>query len=155
MRRKHRTMTRAAESSRFAAQALEEGRGFHRRHSELFLLIVAAFLIDGGKAGEFHALVRGAEDMPAAGGLDGRDVVNGVLHLRRDKAAPDELIQPELILRQVVLDQLRIERDIAGADGLVRVLRVLFALVNSRGGGVILRAPGIHNKCLRRRLRLE
>ena len=42
MRRKHRTMTRAEESSRFAAQALEEGRGFHRRHSELFLLIVAA-----------------------------------------------------------------------------------------------------------------
>ena len=42
MRRKHRTMTRAEESSRFAAQALEEGRGFHRRHSELFLLILAA-----------------------------------------------------------------------------------------------------------------
>ena len=119
------------------------GGQVRQRRVELFLLVVAAFLIDGGKAGEFHALVRGAENMPAAGGLDGRHVVQGVCHLRGDEAAPDELVEPELLLGQIVLDHLRIQRDVRRADGLVRVLRAGFRLVAARlaaGVGVAIAA---------------
>ena len=42
MRRKHRTMTRGEAGNLFAAQVIEEGRGFQRRHTELFLLGLAA-----------------------------------------------------------------------------------------------------------------
>ena len=83
-----------------------------QRGIELFLLVVAAFLINGGKSGEFHALMGCTEDMAAAGRLDRRHVVQGVRHLRRDKAAPDELIKPVLILCQIMLDCLRVERNV-------------------------------------------
>ena len=42
MRRKHRAMTRVATQQGFSSQVIEEGRGFQRRHTELFLLILGA-----------------------------------------------------------------------------------------------------------------
>ncbi len=42
MRKKHRTLTRAEASGNLASQVFEEGRGFQRRHTELFLLTLAA-----------------------------------------------------------------------------------------------------------------
>ena len=42
MRRKHRTMARADAQQGFSSQVIEEGRGFQRRHTELFLLILGA-----------------------------------------------------------------------------------------------------------------
>ena len=42
MRRKHRAMTRVSTQQGFSSQVIEEGRGFQRRHTELFLLILGA-----------------------------------------------------------------------------------------------------------------
>ena len=42
MRKRHRTLTRAEASGNLASQVFEEGRGFQRRHTELFLLTLAA-----------------------------------------------------------------------------------------------------------------
>ena len=42
MRKRHRTLTRAEAGGNLASQVFEEGRGFQRRHTELFLLTLAA-----------------------------------------------------------------------------------------------------------------
>ena len=95
-------------------------------------LVVAPFLIDRRKAGELQNLLARAEDVFLAGRVDLHGVIERVGHLAGDKAAPDQLIEPVLLLGQVVLDGLRVEPDVARANGLVRVLRAL--LLRKRRG---------------------
>ena len=128
-------------------------RKIGQRRERLFLLVVAPLFIDCRKAGKAQALVRGAEHMASAGGLDCRHVIHGVLHLRGDEPAPDELIQPELVLRQVVLDLLRVERDVTRTDGFVRVLRAALGLIAPGRTGIIRRAIAAFDDVARRRER--
>ena len=78
-----------------------------------------------------------AEYLIFAGRFNGRHVVDRVFHLRGDEAVPDELIESILIFRQIMLDELRIERDIARANGLVAVLRVCLGLIAPGLTGIV------------------
>ena len=78
-----------------------------------------------------------AEYLIFAGRFNRRHVVDRVFHLRGDEAVPDELIESILIFRQIMLDKLRIERDIARANGLVAVLRVCLGLIAPGLTGIV------------------
>ena len=88
--------------------------------------IVFSLFIDGGKAGEFQTLVVGPEHVVAAGGFDGNGIIEGVGHLAGYKAAPNQLIEPVLILGQVAGNSLRVQTHITGADGFVGILGGIF-----------------------------
>ena len=77
------------------------------------------------------------ENLIFAGRFDRGHIVDGIFHLRGDEPVPDQLVKPVLVLRQIALDQLRIERDIARADCFVSVLRVCLGLVAPGLTGVV------------------
>ena len=85
-------------------------------------LLVLTFLVNGDKAGELHGLVRAAEHMTGALGINGNGIVNGVCHLGCQETAPDQLVQPVLILVQAALNPLGIQFHMGGTDGFVGIL---------------------------------
>ena len=125
-----------------------------QRRIQLLLLVVAALLIDGREAGKAHTLMARTEQVLSAAGLDGRHVIDGARHLRRQKAAPDQLIEPELVLRQVVLHHLRRQLHMTRPDGLVRILRAGFRLIAPRAARIIGRAIAAADHVRRRGQRL-
>ena len=120
-----------------------------QRGGALLGLVVAALFIHGGKAGEFQNLVAGAEGMARAARVDLHGVIACIGHLAGDEAAPDQLVQPILLARQVCLNALGVEPDIAGANGLMRVLRAGLGLEVPRRAGVILGAVVPDDEVLR------
>ena len=84
--------------------------------------------------------------------LDAHAVVDGVCHLAGEKAAPDQAVQAVLLARQVALDLLGCEGDIAGADGLVRVLRAGLRLILARRLGAVIRTVAPIDEVARRGL---
>ena len=120
----------------------------------LLLVVVAALLVDGGVAGEFQVAGGTAQGVVAGGDLHGDAVVDGVGHLAGQKAAPDQAVEPVLLLRQVGLHPLRRQGRVGGADGFVGVLRAGLGLVDTGRGGVIGRAVAGVDQLLGLRLRL-
>ncbi|MPM19170.1 hypothetical protein SDC9_65588 [bioreactor metagenome] len=59
--------------------------------------LVAPFLINSGKARKFKGSVGGPEDTIRRGYFDGYAVIDGRSHLAGEKAAPDQLVEAELI----------------------------------------------------------
>ena len=111
-----------------------------QRVEDLLGLVVAAFLVHRQKAGEFQALVVGAEDMALTLGVDGGGVIDGVGHLAGHKAAPDQLVQAVLVARQTGGNVVGVKPHVAGADGLVRVLGRALALEAAGRAGIVGRA---------------
>ena len=93
-----------------------------QRGLDLAGLLVLALLVHRQKARELHLGPAGLEHIPGAGDLQVHAVVNGGGHLAGQEAAPDQLIQPELLRGQVLFDALGGQLHVGGADGLVGVL---------------------------------
>ena len=114
----------------------------------LLLVLVLPLLIDGGEAGELQAGVAGPENISAVLHVDRQAVIDGVCHLAGEEPAPNQLVQLVLLARQVLLDLVRDQGDIRGADGLVGVLGVALGLESPGLGGVIFPAVPMQNKVL-------
>ena len=87
--------------------------------------------------------------MARASRVDLHGVIACIGHLAGDEAAPDQLVQPVLLARQVCLNGLGVEPDIAGANGLVRVLRALLLAEMAGLAGIVGRAVAIGDKITR------
>ena len=92
--------------------------------------VVVAFLIHRDEAGAHEHRARGAERNAAVGRLAGgeieRDrVVHGRVHLRRDGAFPDQLVELELIRIEELAHVLGVTRGRRRPNRFVRFLRVL------------------------------
>ena len=89
--------------------------------------VVPAFLIDAEEAVEGDGLTGGAE--PGAtvvgGDIHAHPVDLGARHLARERALPDQLVEPRLILLEHGRERLGRAGEIGGADRLVGFLRVL------------------------------
>ena len=92
--------------------------------------------------------------MARASRVDLHGVIACIGHLAGDEAAPDQLVQPVLLARQVCLNALGVEPDIAGANGLVRVLRALLLAEMAGLAGIVGRAVAIGDKITRSGQRL-
>ena len=92
--------------------------------------VVAAFLVDLEEAFELHDRARRAQRIELAVAPFHLDVGRRLLqlggrHLARDRALPDQLVQPCLVAIEMAGDVLGTARDFGGAYRLVRLLRVL------------------------------
>ena len=103
------------------------------------LVRVAALLVGGEEAAECDHRAGGAElrllaRRGGAGDAERDGLAGGVLHLRGDRADPDQLVQRELVTVQLACQLLRRSKRVAGRpDRLMRLLRVLhLALVAAR-----------------------
>ena len=110
----------------------------------LLALVVPALLIDGQEAGEAEVLVGGAEDVTGAFAVDRGGIVDRVGHLAGHEAAPDQAVQAVLVAAEILLQGLGVQTDVAGPDGLVRVLGsglrpVMAGLGGAEGLAVALR----------------
>ena len=92
--------------------------------------------------------VGGAEQMGAGVDVDGQTVVDGVGHLAGQEAAPDQLVEPVLLLRQALAHQLRGQFHVGGADGLVGILCVGLGLKAAGLGRIIVCAVAGHDELL-------
>ena len=107
---------------------------------------VLAFLVDGEKAGIDDRRPARAERMRvAAGEFDGDGVHDRGHHLARDRALPDQFVQPALVVGKVFRDRRWRAQCRSRADRLVRFLRVLrlglvdVGFVRQRAGAEIAR----------------
>ena len=112
------------------------------------LLVVPALLVHGGEAGELQLRPAGPEGVAGGLGLDGDAVVHSGGHLTGQETAPDQLVEPELLGGQVLLDVLGHQVHVGGPDGLVGVLGVALGLIVPGLGGIILLAVAALNKAL-------
>ena len=101
------------------------------------LLVVLPLLVDGGEAGELQGGVAGTEDIAGVGHVDGQAVVDGVGHLTCQESGPDQLVQLELLCREILFDVLGHQRHIRGPDGFVGVLGAALGLEFSGLGGTV------------------
>ena len=106
--------------------------GAHLRQAARFLVVafvVAAFLVELEEAVELHHRAGGAQIEHAradlAGDVDGGALELGQLHLARDRAQPDQLVELGLLGLELPHDLARPARHVGRADRLVRLLRVL------------------------------
>ena len=115
------------------------------------VLLLLGNLIDLQESVEAHhraakAKIVGLAGLRAeSGNLRRGHVKDGRHHLRSDKALPDEPVELQLLFGQRARNRFRSPRDIGGADGFVRVLRGLLALVQVRRGGQIFGAQLLRN----------
>ena len=86
-------------------------------------LFILCLLVYRRVAGEFHLGIICAESAARALRLYGDAVIYRVCHLACRKAAPDQAVQPVLLLRQILTQKLRRKIYIRGTYGLVRILR--------------------------------
>jgi len=98
----------------------------------VFILVILAFRIDDGEAGEFHDLSLRAEKTIGAGNVNGGLIENGRIHLTGDKAVPDQLIKFELIGAQILLDVLRFISHAGRTNRFMGILRFLRIFVRMR-----------------------
>ena len=89
--------------------------------------VVPALLIDAEEAVEGDGLASGAEpgSTVVGGDIHAHPVDFGARHLARERALPDQLVEPRLILLEHGRERLRGTGEIGGADRLVGFLRVL------------------------------
>ena len=109
--------------------------GHRRQAARLFVLrrLVLPFLIEREEAVEFHHLAGSAQVDGAAAGfggdVDGGAFEFGGFHLARDRAIPDQLVQPRLVAVDVFGDFRRRAAGAGRAYRFVRFLRVLRLVV--------------------------
>ena len=103
-------------------------RQIRQRRADGLLLIVPSFFVNGNETGEAQALVAGTEHMPDAHRVDGHGVINGAGHLRREEAAPDQLVELILIGGQTGTHPFRLQFHMGRPDGFVGVLRPCLGL---------------------------
>ena len=120
-----------------------------QRRAVCFPLLVLALLVHGNEAGKPKALVGGTEGMTGAGSIDGNGIINGVCHLACQKAAPDQLIQPVLVVCQAGTHPLGVQLHMGGADGLVGILGTGLGLVHMERAVVIFLSVAVGNKVRR------
>ena len=125
-----------------------------QRILKLVALLVLCLLIDGGVAGELQLGVVGAEGVPGGIHVHGHVVIDGVCHLACGEAAPDQAIEPILLLCQVLADHLGRQVHVRGADGLVGVLRAGLGLEASGLAGIVRAAVAADDIVLRSRERV-
>ena len=113
-------------------------------------LLVLALLVHRQKAVEFHALVGGPEGMAGTPGVDGYRIIQGICHLGGQEPAPDQLIQPVLVLGQAPLNPLRVQLHMGGADGLVGILGTGFGFEGMEASIVVGSTIPAFDKAFRR-----
>ena len=93
----------------------------------LVAVVVLAFVVEGEEAVELHDRAGGPElhGFVAARDIDRDLVEHGALHLARHRALPDQLVEAELILVEVLRDILRRAEEVGRTDRLVRLLGIL------------------------------
>ena len=115
-----------------------------------FVLAVLGLLVDFEKSFELQNRTGDAKTVIHAATLrvdiDGGLIEDGRIHLRRDKALPDELVNLELVFLQVLSDGFRMPRGGGWPDGFMRILRVLLGLEEVRCFGQKLRAVLLGNQ---------
>ena len=97
--------------------------------AELARRIVAPFDVGAEEAGELDRLAARREHARLAVGPRRRDLERGALqagvgHLRRDRAFPDQVVQPQLVGIDLPAHLLRREHELGRPDRLVRLLGV-------------------------------
>ncbi len=102
-----------------------------------FVLLVLAFFVDLQEAFELHHAAGGAEQIIGVALAFGRNVDGGLVkqcghHLRGHKAHPDEPVQLQFVFGQQLFQRFRRPQNGSRTNGLVRILRVLFGLINVR-----------------------
>ena len=100
---------------------------------DLAALLVPGFLVHGGIALELHLGIVGLEGITGRIHLHGHIVIDGVGHLAGGEAAPDQPVEPVLLLAQVLAHHVGAEVHVGGADGLMGVL----------GAGLGFEMPGL------------
>src|ERR1035437_6663690 len=115
--------------------ALGHGRQAVLQFFVFFIGLILTFLVDLEIAVELGDAAGGAEGVlhgvfALGGDIDGGLIEQRGHHLAGHKAIPDQPVQLHLVFGQVLLHHFRRVSHGGGADGFVRVLRVLLALVN-------------------------
>ena len=119
--------------------------------------IVAVLLVDAQVAVEEEHRTRRAQHRGTrlVRDIDRHLVEHRTLHLARDRAQPDELVEPPLIVVEKAPDLLRPPEQVRRTDRLMRLLRVLGRrLVAARLGGQIALAELLLDEPARGRDRL-
>ena len=132
---------------RLESQALQPLPFRKRRELALLflLLLVLALLVHRCVAGEFQTAAAGPEAVNPRLNLHRHRVIDGVGHLTGHKPAPDQPVQPVLVVGQITLHPLRSQLHIAGPDGLVGVLGPRLGLIGPGGlGAVPLAVPALN-----------
>ena len=90
-------------------------------------LVVLALVVEREEARELHDRAGGAQlhGLVAGGDIDRDLVEHGAFHLAGDGALPDQLVEAELVLIQVLRHVLRQAEEVGRADRFVRFLGVL------------------------------
>ena len=142
----------------FEAQTLAFGNGGQLVLQILvfFVLLVFAFFVDLEEAVELQDAAGGAEQISASAlsrriDVDGGLIEHRRIHLRSDKAHPDQPIELQFVFGQILFERFRRAQNGGGADGFVRILRVLLGLINVGDGGHIFAAVLVQrqNRALR------
>ena len=90
--------------------------------------VVPALLIDAQETveGDRRAGGRAVAVRPSSEAISTLTPVDlGACHLARERALPDELVEPRLVLVERACERARLAGEIGGSDRLVRLLRVL------------------------------
>ena len=89
------------------------------------------------------------EAVTGAESIDHHVIIDGVCHLARRKAAPDQAVQAVLLRREILFHALRREIHVARADGFVRVLRARLGLIAAGFAVIVLLAVKAADKAAR------
>ena len=105
----------------------------------LFIVVVLGFFIDREETVELEHRTGHAQLVVTGSDVNAGLVENGGLHLRPDKALPDEIVEFELVFLQVLFYRVRRVKNGSGANSLVGVLCALLGLI---GSGLVRQVVG-------------
>ena len=114
--------------------------------SHSFPFFIPALLVYGNKAREADALMAAAEQMPGTFGINGNGIIDRIGHLGSQEPAPDQLIEPVLLLGQAVPDPFGVQLHMGGPDGFVGILGPGFGLEHMEFSVVISLAIALTDK---------
>ena len=89
------------------------------------------------------------EAVSGAESIDHHVIIDGICHLARRKAAPDQAVQAVLLRREILFHTLRREIHVARTDGFVRVLRARLGLIAAGFAVIVLFAVKAADKAAR------
>lgn len=113
------------------------------------LLILVRVLVYRGIPRETQRGMIRLEAVTGAESIDHHVIIDGVCHLARRKAAPDQAVQAVLLRREILFHALRREIHVARADGFVRVLRARLGLIAAGFAVIVLLAVKAADKAAR------
>ena len=68
---------------------------------------VFSLRVNNGASGKFHHRTLGSQDASASFDINRRLIEDGIVHLARNEAVPDELVKTELVAAQISINLLR------------------------------------------------